>query len=110
MDKNSYRGSILKKLLPYCVFIVIFGLVLSFVIKGLQQADESSNSEGLRVAENSINRAVINCYASEGMYPPNFEYLKEHYGISVDEDKYIVHYDIFASNIMPDITVIRYER
>lgn len=110
MDKNSYRASIVKKLLPYLLFAVIFAVVLGFVMTGLTQADESSNSEGLRVAANSINRAVINCYASEGIYPPTFEYIKEHYGVSIDEDKYVVHYEIFASNIMPNITVLRYER
>jgi uncharacterized membrane protein YfbV (UPF0208 family) len=107
MNKNNYKSSFAGRFLPYLVFIIVFSLVLVFVITGLNQASESSASEGLRIAENSIHRAVINCYASEGIYPPSFEYLKEHYGISVDENKYVVHYTIFASNIMPDITVLQ---
>jgi len=107
MDKKLYRGSLTKRLLPFLVFIAIFASVLYFVLTGLQEAGAASESEGQRIAEESIRRAVINCYASEGMYPPTFEYLKEHYGIAIDEHKYVVHYQIFASNIMPDIAVFR---
>ena len=40
-------------------------------------------------------------------YPESYEYLKEHYGAMVDEENYAVFYEVFASNIMPDITVIQ---
>lgn len=46
------------------------------------------------------------CYAAEGIYPPNLDYLREHYGIQIDETRYMVVYDVFASNLMPDITVL----
>ena len=107
MDKKLYRGSITKKLIPFSLFVLIFAFVLYFVLTGLNEAYTASDAEGLRIAEESIRRAVINCYASEGMYPQTYEYLKEHYGIAVDESKYVVHYQIFASNIMPDIAVFR---
>ena len=56
--------------------------------------------------ENAIRRSAVACYAAEGAYPPDVDYLIEHYGLSVDESRYIVHYDIFAENLMPDITVL----
>jgi uncharacterized membrane protein YfbV (UPF0208 family) len=108
MDKNSYKTR--PRYLYYISFIAIFALILYFVLTGLSQASAASSTEGQRIAVNSITRAVINCYASEGMYPPSYEYLKEHYGLSVDENKYIIHYTIFAENIMPDITVLTIER
>ena len=46
------------------------------------------------------------CYAAEGSYPSDLNYLKERYGIQVDETRYTVYYNIFASNLMPDITVL----
>ena len=46
------------------------------------------------------------CYAAEGVYPPTLDYLEQHYGIQVDETRYMVSYDIFASNLMPEITVL----
>ena len=44
------------------------------------------------------------------MDPPSVEYLEENYGIQIDHDKYNVFYDGFASNIMPEITVIPVEQ
>ena len=32
-------------------------------------------------------------------------YLKEHYGITYDPDKYLVSYEIIGSNLMPDVKV-----
>ena len=46
------------------------------------------------------------CYAAEGIYPPNLEYLEEYYGLQIDETRYTVHYSAFAENLMPDITVL----
>ena len=40
------------------------------------------------------------------MYPPSLEYLKETYGVQVDEERYFVDYRYVASNLMPDITVL----
>lgn len=46
------------------------------------------------------------CYAAEGIYPPDLDYLKDHYGVQVDEERYTVFYSVFAENLMPDITVL----
>lgn len=56
--------------------------------------------------QETVDKYVIQCYASEGAYPPDLDYLAEHYGLILDEDRYIYDYDIFASNIMPDIYII----
>ena len=68
--------------------------------------DIKSMEEALFSAKESILRGAINCYALEGVYPPDYEYLKENYGVRVDEEKYAVFYTVFASNIMPDVTVV----
>ena len=46
------------------------------------------------------------CYAAEGFYPPNLDYLKDRYGLQIDEKRYTVRYTAFAENLMPDITVL----
>ena len=68
--------------------------------------DNDASKEGINQLETSVRRSVIACYAAEGVYPPNVEYLKENYGLQVDESKYSVKYSVFAENLMPDITVI----
>ena len=39
------------------------------------------------------------------MYPESLDYLKQHYNLSYNEDKYVVYYEPFASNLMPSIKV-----
>ena len=56
--------------------------------------------------ETALRRAAAACYAAEGIYPPTVAYLQEHYGVQIEEDRYLVFYDVFANNLMPDITVL----
>ena len=60
----------------------------------------------MRQLEQALRRGCVACYAAEGSYPADLDYLKEHYGIQVDETQYVVYYDLFASNLMPEITVL----
>jgi hypothetical protein len=46
----------------------------------------------------------------EGRYPPGLEYIEERYGVAVDRSSYTVHYEVFAPNMPPDITVLELER
>ncbi|MDF2839060.1 MAG: hypothetical protein K0S60_763 [Evtepia sp.] len=86
---------------------LFFVLMLSVIIFGLHNTSESIQVHGQRAAQEAILQAAVSCYALEGSYPESYEYLKEHYGIAVNEELYIVQYHIFASNIMPEITVIK---
>ncbi len=100
--RNYTSNVILSILKPVLFFLCIFSLF----IWGIYITNRTSNEESLRVVEESIQKAAISCYALEGRYPQSFEYLTKNYGISIDTDKYAVFYSVFASNIMPDITVV----
>ena len=56
--------------------------------------------------EQAIRRCAVACYAAEGIYPPDLDYLKEHYGLQIDETRYRVFYEVFADDLMPEITVL----
>lgn len=62
--------------------------------------------EDRRQLEQALRRGCVACYAAEGRYPPDLEYLREHYGVQINEESYTVVYDISAPNFMPDITVL----
>ena len=53
-----------------------------------------------------MRQAAVSCYALKGAYTATYEDLKSSSGVAVDEEKYVVFYEIFASNIMPEITVV----
>lgn len=90
----------------YGYSLALFLVVLCVMMYGFQSAAENSAEETLRMTEETLRRAVVSCYALEGCYPPDVSYLQEYYGLQINEEKYIVHYEIFAENIMPDITVL----
>jgi hypothetical protein len=87
--------------LSIAAFICLLGIFLS-AVSGLSQR---CLEEGAVTLQKSIQRASVQCYAIEGRYPSSVDYLVKNYGIQIDEKKYAVFYEGFASNIMPDITV-----
>lgn len=94
------------KLKSLILYIAVFAGILVAVIFGVRAFSGSAGRESKAILEQAIDKAVVTCYALEGFYPPSIEYLKENYGIQVDEEKYVVDYDIFAVNIMPEVTLI----
>ncbi|MGI6751368.1 MAG: hypothetical protein ACOX4U_01935 [Anaerovoracaceae bacterium] len=93
----------MKKLAGY---LIIFSIVLSFFIMGTDWFSAIAESEESHIQERAIRRALLTCYAVEGIYPPDIKYLENHYGVRVNYSRFAVHYEIFASNIMPEITLI----
>ena len=101
--KGKGNAAVLRSLiLPGACFVAAVLLFNSGII-GL---GKTSESERLKSAENAIRRGVVQCYAVEGQYPPNVQYLVDHYGLVLDEDTYIIEYRAFAENIMPEVLVL----
>lgn len=88
------------------VKLLAAGLVLLTFLLGLSRLEQGRQTHGAEVLENALRRAAVACYASEGFYPPDVDYLCRNYGVEYEETRYRVHYDRFASNLMPDITVV----
>ena len=86
--------------------LALFAAAAAWMLQGVRQAARVSDEEGLRMAEQAVRQAAVSCYALEGTYPATYEELKASSGIAVDEEKYKVFYEIFASTIMPEITVL----
>lgn len=98
--KKNQRGALLTA--------VIFLTAVLWLFAAVSGVERDSGEEGCQQLELALRRAAAACYAAEGSYPPSASYLTEHYGIRIG-DGYMVHYDIFASNLMPDITVLEKE-
>ena len=66
----------------------------------------TNKEQSFNSLEQAIIRSAVHCYAVEGAYPSKLAYLEENYQLEIDHDKFIVHYDIFSPNIVPEITII----
>lgn len=87
------------------LFVILAALLLGFSLV-LNRAGERQREETRLRLEENLRLAAVACYAAEGIYPPDAEYLAEHYGVALDGERYTVFYEIFAENIMPQITVV----
>ncbi len=100
-QKTNWRA----KLLSYGLPLLFLAMLLVFLVVNLNTMAQKTAEESLRSTEEGVRRAAVHCYAIEGQYPESVDYLEENYGLRIDHERYIVHYDIFADNILPEITV-----
>lgn len=79
-------------------------LILLFTfLTGSVSKDE--NEREIEMIRDAVKTAALTCYASQGYYPDDLEYLKDSFGLSYNEERYVVFYDAYASNLLPDIRV-----
>lgn len=102
MKKPNSSG---KELLGQLVSLGAFSFAVVLFVSSALTFSKRSGERGAETLRDAIRRALVQCYAIEGRYPPSVEYLEENYGIKIDRDRYDVFYSGFASNFMPDITV-----
>ena len=85
--------------------LVFAALILAFVllVNGITSKGSKREKD---IVTDAVRNAALTCYAVEGMYPDDIGYLREHYNLSFNEDKYVVEYETFASNVLPRILVV----
>lgn len=88
--------------LPLAAFLLLFFLFYG----GVRSVSDTTADKQRESLETALNRSIVQCYAVEGTYPPNLQYLKEHYGLTYDETLFYVDYQPVGSNIMPDVTIL----
>jgi len=91
------------------LYIVAACLCVWLLFTGLARLGARQAGEQMKVAENAVVRAMVQCYALESRYPPSLAYLEENYGLVLDTDKYTYHYFVNGENLRPVIEVIANE-
>lgn len=100
---NKRKGSFARGL---TLTLLVFAVLIaggSWLVGRIGRASGSAETE---IVRDAVHSAVLTCYAVEGAYPSSIDYLKAHYGLAYNEEAYIVGYDAFASNVMPDVRVL----
>lgn len=98
-----------KKLTRYIAptaMIIVFIAVIVWFLVAIQSAGNATRSGQLESVKRSVENGITLCYSIEGAYPENLQYLTENYGLTYDSERYIVHYDCFAANVRPSVTVM----
>lgn len=102
---GGFLPALRSLLVPLLAIVALLGFSTA-----LGNLDAGRSQEGREQLETAIRRSCVACFAAEGSYPQDVQYLKDHYGLQIDEERYAVFYDVFAENLMPDITVLELER
>ena len=85
--------------------VAFVALIVGFLVL-ISAITSSSGSRETQLVYDAVKNAALTCYAAEGSYPENLQYLRDHYKLAYNEEKYVVEYDAFASNLMPTINVL----
>lgn len=102
MEKRRKRSVWISVLVP----VLFIAAILSAVWLAADKTSQSTDRQQYEQTVKSLERAVTSCYAIEGRYPPSVEYMEKKYGVIVDYEKYLVVYDVFASNVRPSVQVM----
>ena len=89
--------------------VVILAAVILLFVYAVNGASETADSTAAAELERAITRAAVQCYAIEGFYPHDVAYLKDHYGVIIDENKFAVDYKCEMPNYLPIIKVLYFK-
>ena len=84
--------------------LVIAAVAAVLLLSGRVQRDLARQSA--QSVQDAVLRSAVQCYSVEGAYPSSVDYLEEHYGLMIDHKTYIVSYDAFSSNLLPQVEVL----
>ncbi len=97
-ESRFHWKGLLITVLVFVSIIVLFAFLLS-------RTGQTADREQATLLRNSLRSAAVSAYATDGAYPATLEDIKRNYGIVIDPGRFIVDYEIFATNVMPEITV-----
>ena len=98
-ERGQNRG-----LLSAVIVVVLLAAVFLFSLSLSSRKNEVHERE---MMSDALRRAIVTCYAVEGKYPPDLDYIYENYGVRIDASRYVVFYDVIAANVMPSVEVMR---
>ena len=89
--------------------VLLMVLLLGGVVYLVTRVDTAQSGAQNQFVYDAVRIAALTCYAVEGAYPEDLDYLRENYGLAYDESRYMVSYDAFAVNQVPTIFVTEVE-
>ncbi|MCL2168459.1 MAG: hypothetical protein FWB74_00370 [Defluviitaleaceae bacterium] len=99
--KKNPIHSLLVALSP----VLFTGIIVMGMVIGFGTARDEAAAEGMRLLQESLTRVAIHSYSVNGHFPESLDYIVTNYNIFIDRTRFVVFYEVFASNILPDIRV-----
>lgn len=87
--------------------VLCMSALLFFFICAANNISKANDAEQEDILTQALTRSITACYALEGTYPPDIDYLKTHYGLTYDDTEYFIDYQYIGANLRPDVTIIK---
>ena len=91
------------------ISVVIFMGTLLLFLLAIGNATKQTQKEQKQSLADAVERSLLQCYVTEGCYPENFAYLEEKYGILYDKEQFRVDYQVYGTNMRPEVTILELE-
>ena len=88
------------------IYIIGYLLLIVFFVVGTNRIGESSGKNATESLREIVRKTAVHCYAVEGRYPKDMEYMEKNYGLRYNHEKFTVHYQVIGQNLMPDIFIV----
>lgn len=96
------------KLRKDIIAILVFAVLIVAGVALIDGISKKGARSELELVRDAVREAVLTCYAIEGEYPRDLEYLRNNYGLSYNEEHYIVIYERDGmANVFPSFTVLK---
>ena len=92
----------ISALLPALLLVV----ALCILIAASTSLASTNRERETEILSNALERSITQCYALEGAYPPDLDYLKENYRLTYNSDRYFIDYRYIGSNLRPNTIII----
>jgi len=105
MRRRVFRQRKTAETLKSIAFVAVVVVGIFLVILGIGNLGSSQDDQQLQIARDAVMRAAVQCYALESQFPPSLQHLVDYYGLTLNEEKFIYHYRVIGSNMVPEIQV-----
>lgn len=95
-----------KKLRTGLLPLLLLAAALCILIAASASLASTNRERETEILSNALERSITQCYALEGSYPPDLDYLKEHYGLTYNSDRYFIDYRYIGGNFRPNTIII----
>lgn len=101
--ERSFHHSFAAFFFPTMGFVIL----LLFFLNGIHSVNDTTLTKQQESLEQALMRCISHCYAVEGAYPSSLEYLITNYGLSYNTDIFLIDYEYYGDNLLPDYTILR---
>lgn len=89
--------------------LLVIGIVGMAIFSFMETQKCSQNEDQQRIIE-TVSKLSLKCYSIEGRYPQDIQYLKDYYGLLLNENDYQIIYHYEGDNLAPTIRVYAKEK